>query len=328
MALDVLSAADQVAVWDARVNDPRGRLATGIPELDRVLHRGGFAPQEFCILGGRTGTRKTTTMLNMIAGFLNQDVSVGLIGLDESPASYAAKLCSTILGVPHEYIEEHWNTDEGKEFQQAYLDLCQDKFAMSSGYVPTMDNLNTWLDVAEVEGTRPEIVFIDYADLLAGEKYDGSETQRIPRILKRLQIWTNEQEIVTVCLHQVGRLSEGSGERYHGDTPMTPESLMYGGEAIADIILSTYRPAKDPLGNMAMEEAMAFMGERYDEEKYQAHRSRVLAHRDHTFLQLIKNRPGTRLHEQGICLTSPDESMRMTTPGMRYDPDTGLLEED
>lgn len=306
--IKALSAQRQLKVWGDRVNDPRGVLSTGWSDLDALLNRGGLAPSTLCIFGGRTGTRKTTTMMNLIANFLAQGTAVGLIGLDEAAPSYVAKLASAMFGVSHETLESEW--ENGESYREQYQERAA-KFTLSTGYRPDFEHLTAWMGEAEARSARPQVVFIDYISLLTRDKYAGAEVQRVSRLVESLQVWTNENEVVTIALHQVGRMDEGSGVRNHGEAPLTVESLKYGGEEIADIIFGSFRPAKDPFGNMTYDQAVHHMGDKFDEEKWQDAVARVEKYRTSTFLQLLKNRPGTRTCEKGIELKSVGESMQM-----------------
>lgn len=302
-----LAAADQLALFGQYVADPRGRVPTGFDQLDRLLRRGGMAPGELILLGGRTGTRKTTTMMNMIVNVLRQQVPVGLVGLDEANHSYISKLLSTLSGAALDRIEESW---PNARLMDEYEDLASN-FVMFEGSRPNTDALTSWLLESEVEhGVRPRVVFIDFTAKMNGNGFHG-ETTRMQRIIEGLKTWTNEQEITTVALHQVGRLDEGVGLRYHGATPMSLEGLKYAGEEDADIVLATYRPSKDPFGNMRYDMARAFKGDKFSDEEYDRARANVARYQEYTFLQLLKNRPNTQTDEQGIPLRSIGESMQM-----------------
>ena len=129
-------------------------------------------------------------------------------------------------------------------------------------------------------------------------------------------MWTRENELVTVALHQAGRTDEGVSKKYHGDTPMTSEGLLYGGEQQADIILSTYRPALNPLGNMSRTIAEMVLGDTFDEEKWLDAKGRVERYRKSTMLQLLKNRPSTKGEWfEGDELYSPNESQYIEEKG-------------
>lgn len=320
--IKALSAKKQLETWEARVTDPRGVLQTGWSDLDALLNRGGLAPSTLCIFGGRTRTRKTTTMMNLIAQFLKQGTPVGLVGLDEAAPSYVAKLASALFGVSHETLEAEW--ENGADYRDQYLEAAK-HFTLSTGFRPDFEHLTAWLEESKARsGERPKVVFIDYISLLTRDKYAGAEVQRVSRLVESLQVWTNENEVVTIALHQVGRMDEGSSARNHGDGPLSLESLKYGGEEIADIVFGSFRPALNPLGNMTMDQAMQYMGDKWDEEKWLDAVARVAKYQGSTFLQLLKNRPGTRTHEKGIELKSQGESMKMLPASEVIGDDMGL----
>lgn len=315
--MSALGSADQLHLFNDYVTDPRGRVGTGFSELDFLLRRGGLAPGELVLLGGRTGTRKTTVTCNMIVNVLKQNVPVGLVGLDEASHSYIAKLLSTISGAALDRIEAEWPADH---LMEQYQELAKN-FVMFGGSRPDMKDLSIWLQDSEIQhGVRPRFVFIDFTSKLGRNKFDGGEVQRMQRLIEDLKVWTNEEEVTTVALHQVGRLDEGSGLRYHGATPMTLEGLKYAGEEDADIVLATYRPAKDPFGNMRQDMAMAFKGDSFSMEKWEAARETVEKYREYTFLQLLKNRPNTETQEQGIPLKSIGQSMQMRVDSRILEP--------
>lgn len=299
-----LSALEQLQVWEGHVHDPRGRIGTGWQEVDDLLNRGGMAPSTLAILGGRTHTRKTTVMMNMIANMLRSGVPVGLVGLDESPASYTAKLASAMTGVNHERLEEEWVSEGGERARAEYLRLAGG-FTLSRGHRPDFDHLSAWLDAASVGGVRPKVVFIDYISLLTRDKYAGAEIQRVMRLIEAMQVWTSKEEVVTIALHQENRGTQAW-------LPSQLDDLKFGGEEIADIVFTTFRPELDPLGNATADQAEAMLGERYDEDKFLEAQARVARNKGLTYLQLLKNRPGTRLCHQGVRIKSHGDSMKMT----------------
>ncbi len=310
-----LAPVHQLKTWEQRATDTRPRIRTGFPSMDAMLNRGGFAPGEFVIFGGRTRTRKTTTIMNMAAHMLSDGVKVGFVGLDEPVASYVAKFASVMLDEPHMRLEDDWHTDDVQQRLAEYKRLARN-LVLSKGYRPTFPQLQRWVDASSMDDDNPmRVLIIDYVSLLSRDKYAGAEVQRIPRLIEELQVFTNTNDLVTIALHQVGRMDEGSGGRYHGDTPMSLEGLKYGGEEVADVVMSTYRPALDPVGNLELEDAFAYFPESWKEEKvvdaWTRATERVIKYRTSTFLQLIKNRPGTETNEKGIRLESPSKSMRM-----------------
>ena len=304
---------EQEAALAARALDDRPVIKTGFSDLDSQLHRGGFQPGLLVVLGGRMHTRKTAVSLNWVANLLRQDVPVGFLTLDESLAMYVSKLISIFSRQTSEYIEDHWNDPQVEKYRARYRKLAAG-LTMSKGIRPNFTQLQEWLEMADIDGQRPRVVFIDYTSLLV--HYRGKENERIPRLFEELQTWKDDNELVVVALHQAGRTDEGVAKKYHGATPMTAEGLLYGGEQQADIILATYRPALEQLGNMSEETAKSILGDGFDQEKWEDARARVRRTKRSTFLQLLKNRPSTKgLNFEGVELVSPDESQYMEQQG-------------
>lgn len=311
-----LNPTDAVKALGARVSDSRPRVATGFPTFDARLNRGGFAPGELVILAGRTGTRKTTVTLNIIASMMRSGVRVGFVTLDEPPAAYTVKLASVLFDQSIATLEATY-PDWVDEYRKLTATLT-----MSKGYRPTTDELTQWKAMAEFDGQPLQVIFLDYISLLERDRFAGQEVQRISRLVEELQVWTNEQEVVLVALHQVGRFDEGSGGRYHGESPLSLEGLKYGGEEIADVVMATYRPALDPVGRMTLEDAYAYFPDGWKDDRvhkaWDTARRRVDKYRDSTFLQLLKNRPGEQPDGDafhGVELVSPDASMVMQEKG-------------
>lgn len=305
--MDYLGAAGQVSEWRKVATDPAPRVKTGWPKVDAMLHRGGLSPGTFCILGGRLHTRKTAVALNMAHQMLQAGVPVGFVGLDEAPAMYTAKLWSVVKRQSHSTLEDLLKDPAYAAGVEAQYAQTMKNLSLWRRPRPSLNDLAAWLDVCDGLGQKPRVVFIDYLALLKRGDYDGQDTRRIPRLAEELNVWTKENEVVTIVLHQVGRATDGL-KREHGDTPVTTDQLMYGGEQQCDIVWATYRPALDPIGNMTRDQALA---EGVDADVWREHDNRVQANKDVTYLQLIKNRPGTFLDPVGVRLRSVADSQTM-----------------
>ena len=72
----------------AGVDHPR--IATGLPELDRVLG-GGLVPGSVTLVGGEPGVGKSTLLLQAAAGLAAQDLPVLYVTGEESPAQVGAR---------------------------------------------------------------------------------------------------------------------------------------------------------------------------------------------------------------------------------------------
>jgi len=61
--------------------------------------------------------------------------------------------------------------------------------------------------------------------------------------------------------------------------------------------------------------ARQVLGERFDEDAFHQSQRRVRDNERSTFVQLLKNRPGTHTETKGIEMLSPNESLRMIEKG-------------
>jgi len=310
-----IPVAAQLSALEQRALDSRPVMSSPFPALNAFLHRGGLHPGELVVLGGRKGTRKSAVMLNWAVHLLRLGVPVGILTLDESLAMYVSKLMSVVTKAPSETLEEPktWDSEAMMRARKQYEEVASG-LTLSAGVRPDFTNLQEWLEFSDMEGERPRVVFCDYTSLLV--HYRTRESERVPRLFEELQVWTKDNDLVTVALHQAGRTDEGVSKKYHGDTPMTAEGLLYGGEQQADVILACYRPALNPLGNMSQGIAELVMGDSFDEEKWQDACAHVKRYARSTFLQLLKNRPSTKGEWfEGCELYSPNESQYMEEKG-------------
>ena len=269
------------------------------------------------LLAGRTGTRKTTVALNIALSLADAGVPVGFVGLDEQPWLYTVKMLSVHTGLPQEQIEEEWNEAQGREYRDDWQAYAQGRVHLFAGRRPGPQHLDAALSLASLESeeARPAVLFIDYLGLLSRSgDYQYSENSRVPRLVEDLQVWSTEKGVSVVLLHQLSRNDEhgGTNSRNAGHIPVTLSQLKFAGEDQADIVLGTYRPSMNPLANMAFDVAKEVLGDRFDEDEYWELKAMARKYKDSTFLQLLKNRPGTHREERGIELLSPTESLRMT----------------
>jgi hypothetical protein len=250
----------------------------------------------------------------MVVAMAQAGVPVALVGLDEQPWQYVEKLMSAWSGNSLDRIEGEWDSEVGRELRKQWREFARGKVFVYGGKRPHPD-LSSYMSLATLDGGEPpRVVFIDYLKLMTRKGQFGyGDNSRIPQLVEELQLWSTEHDTAVVALHQLSRNDEHGGQnsRSNGHIPMTLTQLMYGGEDSADIVLGTYRPAMDPLALMAFDIAKMVLGDRFDEDDYWARRANAAKYVDSTFLQLLKNRPGSHREERGVELVSPDESLRM-----------------
>lgn len=306
--LRLYDAGQQLELVSASIHDARPSVPTGFMSLDVLLRRGGLLPGNFVLLGGRTGTRKSTIAANMMVSMAQANIPVGLVGLDEAPWQYAVDMMSVVTRRSRDWVEQVWDEDEGRTLQRDWKTEYRDSIFLFGGKRPGIDQLNSMMEMASMgDREAPAVIVIDYLKLMArGDDLGWNDGQRLPRLAEELAIWTTETGVVAIVLHQLSRNDEygNANNRNAGHVPMTLTQLMYGGEDSADIVLGTYRPAMDPIGVMSVDAAKMALGKDFNAEDFYERKALVRRYWDSTFLQLLKNRPGTRREERGVELLS------------------------
>lgn len=313
--LRLYDSGQQEREVDESVHDERKSIPTGFTGIDALLRRGGLQPGNLVLFGGRTGTRKTTVLVNMAVSMAKAGVPIGVIGLDEQPWQYVEKMMSAWSGRSLDSIEQDWDTPEGEQLRRDWRRFARKHVFFFGGKRPAPEHLSSALDLATLGGAeKPKVLFIDYLKLMTRRGQFGyGDNSRIPQLVEELQLWSTENEVAVVALHQLNRNDEHGGQnnRNNGHIPVTLAQLMFGGEDSADVVLGTYRPALNPIALMQFDVAKQVLGDRFDEDEYWEVRALAKKYEHSTFLQLLKNRPGTDREERGVELVSPDRSMRL-----------------
>ena len=307
----------QLELVSESLHDERRSVPTGFAGLDLLLRRGGLLPGNLVVLGGRTGTRKSTVIANMMVSMARRGVPVGLVGLDEQPWQYVVSLLSVWTGHSRSWVEERWDEPEGRTLRADWKDFARGLVHLFGGQRPGVDHLSQATKMADLgDSNAPAVVFVDYLNKLSRSgQYGYAEVSRVPRLVEDLGIWTTESGNIVVALHQLGRNDEygQSNNRNAGHVPVTLAQLKYGGEEDADLVIGTYRPAMNPLAEMDISVAKQTLGPAFDEDVYYEIRGIAKRLENSTFLQLLKNRPGEHRELRGIELLSAyGDSLLMT----------------
>lgn len=155
---------------------------------------------------------------------------------------------------------------------------------------PSWDDLKAWVRDTRQSGQQLDMVVLDHLKLMTRKgMYSRGEVERIGQLAEDAKRFAKEADVELVVIHQAGRSLEGNnGQKNHGDTPLTMEDLMYGGEQDADGIIGLFRPEKNP--ELSAGERSLVSGRMY--------------------MQLLKNRNGPIIYE-GVECTWQKPSLRV-----------------
>lgn len=265
------------------------------------------AAGDLCLMWARSGTGKSTWMLNVITR--TPTIPTVVFNMEMPPKrqiEWALSMANT-LEVPAREVMQIFRDgveDDYPELKAAMRDFPVRfpslTFVHPKGK-PSVDELiRKCDDVYDRKGVRPLRVFIDHLTLL--KNCNGSK-EAVEAVTSRLHEWAQRDDITVFAIQQTGRSSgDGSGGRNDGHIPVTLTSGVYGGDSDADYVYGMYQPAKDPKYTTP---------EGRDSVEY----ARV---KGVTRLQLVKNRPNGELSEQGLKLSYEPHSRRLMEEGERW----------
>lgn len=92
---NIITAAEALAAYDARVNDTRTVLPTGLDELDRLLN-GGFRGGQLIVTGGRPGLGKSALMEQVVLHTANHFRPALMVSLEMTSGELAERALKTI----------------------------------------------------------------------------------------------------------------------------------------------------------------------------------------------------------------------------------------
>lgn len=281
------------------------RFSTGF-SLDDTC--GCIGPGEFALMWARSGSGKSTWLLNVISN--SPRVPTVVFNMEMSPRRQMEWLTAMTFDLQCP-AREMGDVLRAGTADARYPELLQSLRAMQSSYpaltfvspqkAPTLKDFAMKVDeIEDVTGVRPQRVFIDHLTLMK----DARNYENVTTLAAAMHSWAMNENLAVIAIQQTGRGGQADGSRNDGHIPVTLSSGIYAGEHDADWIYGLYRPERDPyfskpmhaFKNVADYEAMIL---RHEEVKGIAR------------LQLIKNRPYGETREAGIELHYWSHSRRL-----------------
>ena len=171
---------------DKEIEQIRGKdvlIRTGFPTLDKYLSGGMGAGEIYDLLGGAKAG-KTTVAIQMGVNALKQRKSVVHITLELSEPFVKWKYACCITGKTYDEIRNDFESAKPllNKFKEIYSDkLFIKKFPMKKTDCNTIKAfINALIDNGKIE--KPDLIIIDYDDLLKPIKAVGKEYEDVGRV--------------------------------------------------------------------------------------------------------------------------------------------------
>ena len=218
----------------SRDDDTIKPVSTGIGDLDRVIT--GLNRSDLILLAARPGMGKTSFALNIARNVsVIAKKKVAFFSLEMTKEQLASRLLSSEALVGGTKLrtgrlnQEEWNRLIGAgdilKNAQLYLD---DTPGIT---VPEMK--------AKLRRLKnPDLVVIDYLQLMSTGRRDGNRVQEISELTRNLKILAKEINVPVICLSQLSRASEQRQDHRPQLSDLRDSGSI---EQDADIVLFLYR---------------------------------------------------------------------------------------
>jgi replicative DNA helicase len=217
-------------------------VSSGMRQLDELT--GGFKPNNFCVVAGRTGMGKTHFLINVAAQALKRDEPVLFFSAEMSRDQLITRLLAWESGINAKKITDGrvTNRDDYLLLGEAVKSLSKIPLYLddTSGSAVTPARIQSTIRTAtQVLGAPPKLILIDYIQLL------GSDNPQVNNRVRELDIIARECkqisgkfEIPVIVAAQISRKPE---ER-HDKRPIISDLREAGGlENESDMIILLYR---------------------------------------------------------------------------------------
>ena len=184
---------------DSRIQNPGlTGIATGIEKLDTAMN--GLSAGDLLIIAARPSMGKTTLALNMASNTAAQGYRTQFYPLEMSTQQNLQRIISSHSKVPLSAIRS------GNMTGTWYIQIHEAIAEMNHWPLFFIDSSCTELDIIrKVRKYRPQIVFVDYLQLVRPSIVTGNANYDIGNISKAMKQLARDQQIPIVLLCQLNR---------------------------------------------------------------------------------------------------------------------------
>ena len=205
---------------------PYERIHLGLPRIDDELR--GIAPGELAMMIGYAHGGKTLLLLHCLQQ--NRDKHIAMFIPDEPRQLILTKLTCMFHGIDARELERRVGADDASAIDLLRQTAEEDfpNLAVFDQPLNAMDMERGYNEVCDVWGQLPDLVVVDYLDLV-----DAGDT--VPAKATFLKSFGRRHDIPLLILHQTSRHAGADGNK------LTMSSGAFGGEQQATSIIGVRR---------------------------------------------------------------------------------------
>ena len=236
-------------VWEDLENQNKTFFKTGFEDLDCIL---GIQEKKGALItiGARPAMGKTTFMLSIMENILLKNKRCLYFSLEMSKEQVITRLLFQITEIS--FIKSKMNNMDEKDWEK--LSDAMNNLLMWDLKIDDNSILKTEEIETAIKEQQPDIVFIDYLQLMDGKRKQDRCTQ-IEEIIKDLKRIAKENGVVIVIASQLSRAVENRCDK----RPMLSDLRDSGSiENLSDVVIFLYR---DEYYNFREDDAIRPKGE-------------------------------------------------------------------
>lgn len=214
-------------------------IPTGWKFLDERLE-GGLYPKTLTCFVGQVNIGKSIVLGNIAANMILENRNTLLISLEMSEYMYAKRISTQLTQIPHNQLKLY--TSELKE-QVKHIQNKLDSKLIIKEYPPktiTTRHIETYITKLKHRGFSPEIVIIDYINLLKPSTKNLNSYESVKEIAEQLRALSFKYNIPIVTASQLNR-----GAFNTASPGMEGISESIGLAATCDVICSLWQENED-----------------------------------------------------------------------------------
>jgi archaellum biogenesis ATPase FlaH len=201
-------------------------ISTGFKDLDRFIFP-GMLPGQVGIILAKTGVGKTTFATQLIWNFVDGDVPVLMMSLEQMKGEIASRLYKIAR------YSDTKQTPSSIAMSLNGLFRLNDENRMPPEDVPILID-----EFTEQVGQRPKVVIVDYLGYWARSFKGGSAYEQTTAAIMELKNIAKREKLVIIAPHQVSRVGN-RGEKLSLDMARDSGAI----EETGDFVMSLYAPS-------------------------------------------------------------------------------------
>ena len=219
-------------------DEPKNFIKTGLENVDRQII--GFEPTQLIVLGARPGAGKTAIALNMMYNIARNGYPVTFFSLETTDQKILERLVSSTSNVDMLKIIQKTNISD-KEANRVMQAVDKIDKLHGTGFEIIDKAHVTQQDVRQAamkKYDKPQVIFIDYLQLLNPDKSQKDRRLDVEKISRDLKLIAKENNCVIVALSQLSR----GVENRQNKRPMLSDLRESGSiEQDANMVMFLYR---------------------------------------------------------------------------------------